>query len=63
MLQTGLKMNHELALRQRWLRIVEAALEYEEEKLAEATIALPELTPKTPVFKPSLSQRFINGKP
>jgi len=44
-------MNHELGLRERWRRIVEAALEYEEEKLAEATIVLTELTPKTPVFK------------
>ena len=44
-------MNHELALRERWLRIVEAAREYEEQELAEATIVLPALMPKTPVFK------------
>ena len=44
-------MNHELALRERWLRIVEAAREYEEQELAEATILPPELSPKTPVFK------------
>ena len=45
------KMNHELALRERWLRIAEAAREYEEQELAEATIVLPALMPKTPAFK------------
>jgi hypothetical protein len=44
-------MNHELALRERWLRIAEAAREYEEQELAEATIVLPALMPKTPAFK------------
>ena len=44
-------MNHELTLRERWLRIAEAAREYEEQELAEATIVLPALIPKTPVFK------------
>jgi hypothetical protein len=43
-------MNHEPGLRERWRRVVEAALEYEEEELAEAAIVLTELTPKTPVF-------------
>jgi hypothetical protein len=41
----------EPTLRERWLRIVEAAREYDEQELAEETIALPALMPKTPVFK------------
>jgi hypothetical protein len=44
------EMNHELGTRERWRQIIEAALEYEEEKLAEATTLLLELMPKTPVF-------------
>jgi hypothetical protein len=44
-------MNHKLALRKRWLRVVERALKYEEEKLAGATVLPPELTPRMPVFK------------